>query len=57
MRGRGFLAPCDLGRFRKALGEEGVEELLVRTMEVAKVEGIELKQTYAKECQLLGASP
>ena len=30
--------PCDptqLGRFRKALGEEGVEELLARTMEVA----------------------
>lgn len=29
--------PCDptqLGRFRKALGEEGVEELLARTMEV-----------------------
>ena len=89
--------PCDptqLGRFRKALGEEGVEELLARTMEVtitlkliakkeltrvivdstvqekavahptdskllentraklfeaAKVNGIELKQTYAKE--------
>ena len=94
--------PCDptqLGRFRKALGEEGVEELLARTMEVAvtlkliakkeltrvivdstvqekavahptdsklletarskvveaaKAEGIELKQTYAKEGQLLG---
>ena len=31
--------PCDptqLGRFRKALGEEGVEELLARTMEVAE---------------------
>jgi transposase, IS5 family len=89
--------PCDptqLGRFRKALGEEGVEELLARTMEVAitlkliakkelnrvivdstvqekaiayptdsklleiarskvvevaKANGIELKQTYAKE--------
>jgi IS5 family transposase len=30
--------PCDptqLGRFRKTLGEEGVEELLARTMEVA----------------------
>ena len=30
--------PCDptqLGRFRKALGEEGVKELLARTMEVA----------------------
>ena len=30
--------PCDptqLGRFRKALGEEGVEELLARTMQVA----------------------
>ena len=94
--------PCDptqLGRFRKALGEEGVEELLARTMEVAvtlkliakkelarvivdstvqekavahptdsklletarakvveeaKAAGIELKQTYAKEGQLLG---
>ena len=94
--------PCDptqLGRFRKALGEEGVEELLARTMEVAvtlkliakkelarvivdstvqekavahptdsklletarskvvqaaKANGIELKQTYAKEGQLLG---
>jgi IS5 family transposase len=94
--------PCDptqLGRFRKALGEDGVEELLARTMEVAvtlkliakkeltrvivdstvqekavahptdsklletarskvveaaKAEGIELKQTYAKEGQLLG---
>jgi IS5 family transposase len=100
--------PCDptqLGRFgktpsqRKALGEQGVEELLARTMEVAvtlkliakkeltrvivdstvqekavthptdsklletarskvvevaKAEGIELKQTYAKEGQLLG---
>ncbi|MDI9235252.1 IS5 family transposase [Limnohabitans lacus] len=93
--------PCDptqLGRFRKTLGEEGVEELLARTMEVAvtlkliakkeltrvivdstvqekamahptdsklletarvkvveaaKVNGIELKQTYAKEGQLL----
>lgn len=89
--------PCDptqLGRFRKALGEEGVEELLARTMQVAvtlkliakkelsrvivdstvqekavahptdsklletarakvveaaKVNGIELKQTYARE--------
>lgn len=89
--------PCDptqLGRFRKALGEEGVEELLARAMEVAitlkliakreltrvivdttvqekavahptdkklletarakvveaaKANGIELKQTYAKE--------
>ena len=29
------LRPTQLGRFRKALGEEGVEELLVRTMEVA----------------------
>ena len=31
--------PCDptqLGRFRKALGEEGVEELLARTMKVAE---------------------
>jgi IS5 family transposase len=94
--------PCDptqLGRFRKALGEEGVEELLARTMEVAvtlklipkkelsrvivdstvqekavahptdsklletarckvveaaKANGIELKQTYAKEGQRLG---
>lgn len=94
--------PCDptqLGRFRKALGEEGVEELLARTMEMAvtrmliakkklsrvivdstmqekavahstdskmletarskvvesaKANGIELKQTYAKEGQLLG---
>ena len=94
--------PCDptqLGRFRKVLGEEGVEELLARTMEVAvtlkliakkeltrvivdstvqekaiahptdsklletarskvveavKANGIELKQTYAKEGQLLG---
>ena len=94
--------PCDptqLGRFRKALGEEGVEELLARTMEVAvtlkliakkeltrvivdstvqekavahptdsklletarskvveaaKANGIELKQTYAKEGQVLG---
>ena len=94
--------PCDptqLGRFRKALGEEGVEEMLARTMEVAvtlkliakkeltriivdstvqekavahptdsklletarskvvelaKANGIELKQTYAKEGQLLG---
>jgi transposase, IS5 family len=94
--------PCDptqLGRFRKALGEEGVEELLARTMEVAvtlkliakkeltrvivdstvqekaishptdsklletarskvveaaKANGIELKQTYAKEGHLLG---
>ena len=93
--------PCDptqLGRFRKALGEEGVEELLARTMEVAvtlkliarkelarvivdstvqekavahptdsklletarakvveaaKANGIELKQTYAKEGQHL----
>ena len=93
--------PCDptqLGRFRKALGEEGVEELLARTMEVAvtlkliarkelarvivdstvqekavahptdsklletarakvveaaKANGIELKQTYAKEGQQL----
>jgi IS5 family transposase len=30
--------PCDptqLGQFRKALGEQGVEELLARTMEVA----------------------
>ncbi len=93
--------PCDptqLGRFCKALGEEGVEELFARTMEVAvtlkliakkemtrvivdstaqekavahptdsklletarvkvveaKANGIELKQTYAKEGQLLG---
>jgi hypothetical protein len=94
--------PCDptqLGRFRKALGEEGVEKLLAHTMEVAvtlrliakreltrvivdsrvqekavahptdsklletdrskvvevaKANGIELKQTYAKEGQLLG---
>ncbi len=94
--------PCDptqLGRFRKALGEDGVEELLARTMEVAvtlkliakkeltrvivdstvqekavahptdsklletarskvvelaKANGIELKQTYAKKGQLLG---
>jgi IS5 family transposase len=94
--------PCDptqLGRFRKTLDEEGVEELLARTMEVAitlkliakkeltrvivdstvqekavahptdsklletarskaveaaKAEGIELKQTYAKEGQPLG---
>jgi IS5 family transposase len=94
--------PCDptqLGCFRKALGEEGVEELIARTMEVAvtlklsakkeltnvivnsteqekaiahptdskllekarskvveaaKANGIELKQTYAKEGQLLG---
>jgi hypothetical protein len=94
--------PCDptqLGRFSKALGEEGVEELLARTqavpvtlkliakkeltrvivdstvqekavahptdtklletarskvVEVAKANGIELKQTYAKEGQLLG---
>jgi len=93
--------PCDptqLGRFRKALGEEGVEQLLARTMEVAvtlqliakkeltrvivdstvqekaiahptdsklletarckvveaaKANGIELKQTYAKEGQQL----
>jgi IS5 family transposase len=93
--------PCDptqLGRFRKALGEEGVEELLARTMEVAvtlkliarkelarvivdstvqekavahptdsnlletarakvveaaKANGIDLKQTYAKEGQHL----
>jgi IS5 family transposase len=93
--------PCDptqLGRFRKALGEEGVEELLARTMEVAvtlkliarkelarvivdstvqekavahptdsklletarakvveaaKANGIELKQTFAKEGQHL----
>jgi len=95
--------PCDptqLGRLRKALGEEGVEELLARTMEVAvtlkliakkeltcvivdstvqekavahptdsklletarskvvevaKANGIELKQTYAKEGQTLGS--
>jgi transposase, IS5 family len=94
--------PCDptqLVKFRKLLGEEGVEELLARTIEVAvtlkliaskelsriivdstvqekaiahptdsklletarvklveaaKAEGIELKQTYAKEGQLLG---
>jgi IS5 family transposase len=94
--------PCDptqLGRFRKALGDEGVEELLARTLEVAvtlkliakkeltrvivdytvqekavahptdsklletarckvvevaKANGIKLKQTYAKEGQLLG---
>ena len=94
--------PCDLTllvKFRKLLGEEGVEELLARTIEVAitlkliakkvlsriivdstvqdkaiahpidskllesarvklievaKAEGIELKQTYAKEGQLLG---
>jgi len=91
--------PTQLGRFRKALGEEGVEELLARTkevavtlkliakkeltrvivdstvqekavahptdsklletarskvVEVAKTNGIELKQTYAKEGQLLG---
>ena len=94
--------PCDptqLVKFRKLLGEEGVEELLARTVEVAvtlkliakkelsqiivdstvqekaiahptdsklletaraklveaaKAEGIELKQTYAKEGQLLG---
>jgi IS5 family transposase len=93
--------PCDptqLVKFRKLLGEEGVEELLARTVEVAvtlkliaskelsriivdstvqekaiahptdsklletarvklveaaKAEGIELKQTYAKEGQLL----
>ena len=90
--------PTQLGRFRKALGEEGVEELLARTMEVAvtlkliarkelarvivdstvqekavahptdsklletarakvveaaKANGIELKQTYAKEGQHL----
>ena len=94
--------PCDptqLVKFRKLLGEEGVEELVARTIEVAlslkliakkglcqiivdstvqekaiahptdsklletarvklveaaKAEGIELKQTYAKEGQLLG---
>jgi IS5 family transposase len=94
--------PChtsEQGRFRKSLGELGVEELLTRTMEVpvtlkliaknelahvivdstveekavahptdsklletvrskvvevAKDNGIELKQTYAKEGQLLG---
>jgi IS5 family transposase len=94
--------PCDptlLVKFRKLLGEEGVEELLARTIEVAvtlkliaknelsqiivdstvqekaiahptdsrlletarsklveaaKAEGLELKQTYAKEGQLLG---
>ena len=94
--------PCDptlLVKFRKLLGEEGVEELLARTIEVAvtlkliakkelsriivdstvqekaiahptdsklletarvklveaaKERGIELKQTYAKEGQLLG---
>ncbi|PVE44441.1 IS5/IS1182 family transposase [Limnohabitans planktonicus II-D5] len=94
--------PCDptqLVKFRKLLGEEGVEELLARTVEVAvtlkliakkelsqiivdstvqekaiahptdsklletarvklveaaKAQGIELKQTYAKEGQLLG---
>jgi IS5 family transposase len=81
--------PCDptkLGRFRKALGEEGVEKLLAKkeltrvivhstvqekavaqptdsklletarskVVEAAKAEGIELKQTNAKEGQLLG---
>jgi IS5 family transposase len=94
--------PCDptlLVKFRKLIGEEGVEELLARTIEVAvtlmliakselsqiivdstvqekaithptdskllgtartklvetaKAQGIELKQTYAKEGQLLG---
>jgi transposase, IS5 family len=94
--------PCDptlLVKFPKLLGEEGVEELLARTIEVAvtlkliakkepsriiddskvqetaiayptdsklletariklveaaKAQGIELKQTYDKECQLLG---
>jgi IS5 family transposase len=88
-----------MGRYNKALGEEGVDELLARTIYVsvtwkvivskeprriivdstvqekavahstdsklldtasvnlvvaAKVEGIGLKQTYAKEAQLLG---
>jgi IS5 family transposase len=62
--------PCDptlLVKFHKLLGEEGVEELLahptdsklletarVKLVEAAKARGIELKQTYAKEGQLLG---
>ncbi len=29
------MRPIQLGRFRKALGEEGMEELLARTIEVA----------------------
>jgi len=97
-----YRGPCDpslLVKFLKLIGEEGVEELLARTIEVAvtlkliaknelsqiivdsnvqekfiahpsdsgllgtartklvkadKAEGIELKQTYAKEAQLLG---
>ncbi len=97
-----YRLPCDptlLVKFRKLLGEEGIEELLARTIEVAvtlkliakkqlsssivdstvqekaiahptdsklletariklveaaKAHGIDLKQTYAKEGQLLG---
>jgi IS5 family transposase len=43
--------PCDptqLGRFRKALGEEGVEELLARTMEVTVTRKLIAKQELTR---------